>query len=112
MARQRKAAKTHKDGTQTTAQDKRLYTLDVFLVGGPLADEFVAQNPVVSRTIDIRADQTLAELHGAIFQAFDRDEQHLVWLKISAVSTPLKLLRLGVYWTARSRYGLYPEEGL
>src|SRR5262249_51353000 len=35
-----------------------------------------------------------------------------VWLKISAVSTPLKLLRLGVYWTARSRHGLHPEEGL
>ena len=77
MARQRKAAKTHKDGTPTAAQDKRLYTLDVFLVGGPLADEFVEQNPVVSRTIAIRADQTLAELHGAIFTAFDRDEQHL-----------------------------------
>ncbi len=33
-----------------------------------------------------------------------------VWLKISAVSTPLKLLRLSVYWTARSRYRLQPEE--
>jgi hypothetical protein len=77
MARQRKAAKTHKDGTQTTAQDTRLYTLDVFLVGGPLADAFVAQNPVVSRTIVMRADQTLAALHGAIFKAFDREERHL-----------------------------------
>jgi hypothetical protein len=37
---------------------------------------------------------------------------HPVWLKISAVSTPLKLLRLSVYWTARSRHGLHPEEGL
>src|SRR5262249_31046810 len=35
-----------------------------------------------------------------------------VWLKISAVSTPVKWLRLGVYWTARSRHGLHPEEGL
>jgi hypothetical protein len=39
-------------------------------------------------------------------------EPRPVWLKISAVSTPLKLLRLGVYWTARSRHGLHPEEGL
>ena len=77
MARPRKAAKTSKAGTPTAAQDTRLYTLDVFLVGGPLADEFVEQNPVVSRTIAIRADQTLAELHGAIFTAFERDEQHL-----------------------------------
>jgi len=36
----------------------------------------------------------------------------LVWLKISAASTPLKLLRVGVYWTARARHGLYPEEEL
>ena len=72
MPRKRKAAKTNKGGQQSAAQDKRLYTLEVFLVGGPLADEFVAQHPVVSRTIDMRADQTLAELHGAIFKAFDR----------------------------------------
>ena len=61
----------------TDVQDKRLYTLDVFLIGGPMADEFVEQNPVVSRTLEIRADQTLAELHVAIFKAFDREEQHL-----------------------------------
>src|SRR5439155_20052308 len=36
----------------------------------------------------------------------------LVWLKISTVSTPLKLLRLGVYWIARSRHDLQPEERL
>ena len=28
-----------------------------------------------------------------------------VWLKISAISTLLRLLRLGVYWTERSRHG-------
>ena len=39
-------------------------------------------------------------------------EDDAVWLKISAVSTPLKLLRLGVYWTERSRHGLQPEERL
>src|SRR5262249_12061634 len=82
MARSRKAAKTSKEVTPTAAQDKRLYTLDVFLVGGPLADAFVEQNPVVSRTIDMRANQTLAELHGAIFTAFDRQEQHLYEFQI------------------------------
>ena len=35
-----------------------------------------------------------------------------VWLKISAASTRLKLLRLGVYWIARSRHGFHPEERL
>jgi hypothetical protein len=77
MPMKRKAATTKKGGQQSAAQDKRLYTLDVFLVGGPLADEFVEQNPVVSRTIEMRANQTLAELHVAIFKAFDREEQHL-----------------------------------
>ena len=32
-----------------------------------------------------------------------------VWLTISAVSTLLKLLRLGVYWTEQFRYGLQPQ---
>src|SRR5713226_9374396 len=34
-------------------------------------------NPVVSRTIEIWADQTLADLQMAIFKAFDRAEQHM-----------------------------------
>ena len=33
-----------------------------------------------------------------------------VWLKEPADSTPLKSLMLGVYWTARSRHWLSPEE--
>jgi hypothetical protein len=36
----------------------------------------------------------------------------LVRLKISAVSTSLKLLRLGIYWTERSRHGLQAKERL
>jgi hypothetical protein len=35
-----------------------------------------------------------------------------VRLKISAVSTPLKWLRLAVYWIARFRHDLQPEEQL
>ena len=73
----RQPAKTKRRRTTTATQDKRLYTLDVFLVGGPLDDAFVKRNPVVSRTIEIRGDQTLAELHLAIFRAFDREEQHM-----------------------------------
>jgi hypothetical protein len=38
------------------------------------------------------------------------DQAGLVWLKISAASTPLKWLRLGVYWPTRSRHCLQPEE--
>jgi hypothetical protein len=34
-------------------------------------------NKVSSRTIEIRGDQTLDELHHAIFKAYDRQDQHL-----------------------------------
>lgn len=59
------------------AGEKLLYTLEVFLASGPVTEEFVKRNPVVSRTIEIRGDQTLADLHQIIFQAFDREEEHL-----------------------------------
>ena len=73
----RTSAKTKSSRQKTVVQDRGLYTLEVFLVGGPVTDEFLAKNPVVSRTIKIRADQTLAELHAAIFKAFERGEQHM-----------------------------------
>jgi hypothetical protein len=60
--------------------DKRgipLYTLDVFLIGGPVSEKFARKNPVVSRTILIRGDQTLADLHDAIFDAYGRWEEHM-----------------------------------
>lgn len=55
---------------------KALYTLQVFLFDAPVSDEFFKANPVVSRTIEIRGDQTLQDLHNAIFKAFDRWEDH------------------------------------
>jgi hypothetical protein len=55
----------------------RLYTLDVFLIGGPVTKAFAKKNPVISRTIQIRGDQTLEHLHYAIFDAFDRDDEHM-----------------------------------
>jgi tetratricopeptide (TPR) repeat protein len=51
--------------------------LDVFLLEGPVTEAFTQKNPVVSRTIQVRGEQTLADLHQAIFAAFDRWEQHL-----------------------------------
>ena len=35
------------------------------------------KNPVISRTIQIRGDQTLEDLHHAIFDAFGRWEEHM-----------------------------------
>jgi hypothetical protein len=54
----------------------RIYTLEVALLGGLMTERFVEANPVVTRTIAMQGDQTLAGLHRAIFDAFDRhDEQ-------------------------------------
>ena len=59
-----------------------LYTMDVFLVGGPVSEEFMEKNPIVMRTIEIKGNQTLMDLHNAIFDAFDRIDQHLYEFQI------------------------------
>jgi hypothetical protein len=52
----------------------KLYTLEVFLIGGPVPKSFAGK--VISRTIQIRGDQTLQDLHLAIFRAYDRWDEH------------------------------------
>lgn len=54
-----------------------LYVLEVALRSGPVTEKFLKKNPQVIRTIEIRGDQTLADLHAIIFKAFDREEEHL-----------------------------------
>ena len=53
----------------------KVYVMSVFLTNGPVGEKFA--NKVVSRTIEIRGDQTLEQLHHAIFEAFDRFDEHL-----------------------------------
>lgn len=57
------------------APPANLYVLTFCLTGGPMSAKFT--NKVISRTIEIRGDQTLAQLHVAAFLAYDRWEQHL-----------------------------------
>lgn len=57
--------------------DGRVFTLEVLLLGGPVTREFAKKNKVISRVIQVRGDQTLEELHIAIFDAFDRCEEHM-----------------------------------
>ena len=57
--------------------EDRLYTLEVFLISGPITKTFAKRNKIVSRTIQIRGEQTLSDLHEAIFKAFDREEEHM-----------------------------------
>src|SRR5581483_1046862 len=68
-------AKGKAAATADTRPPASLYVLKVFLTGGPISAKFA--NKEVSRTIEIRGDQTLAQLHNAIFQAFDRWDEHL-----------------------------------
>jgi hypothetical protein len=64
-------------GESSEPAKPRLYTLEVFLSSGPIADKFARKNPVISRTIQIRGDQTLEDLHEAIFEAYDRFDAHM-----------------------------------
>ena len=59
------------------SESPRIYTLDVILTDGPITKEFAKKNRSVVRTIEIRGDQTLDDLHEAIFDAFDRDDPHM-----------------------------------
>jgi len=61
----------------TKVAGPHLYTLEVFLLSGQITEKFAKKNPVISRTIQIRGDQTLKDLHQAIFDAYGRWEEHL-----------------------------------
>ncbi len=52
-----------------------VYTLDVYLAGGPITAAYAKRE--ISRRIDILGRQTLHDLHQAIFAAFERWEEHL-----------------------------------
>jgi hypothetical protein len=80
-----------------------IYTLEVFIISGPVDAKFVKKNPVLSRTIIIRGDQTLAQLHKIIFKAFDRFDEHLYEFQVGGKSPQDPMAR---------RYGfpLYPDE--
>jgi len=60
----------------SVTKDNRVFTLDVFLFSGDVSKIFLKENKVVSRTIEIRGNQTLEDLHGCIFKAFNRFEEH------------------------------------
>jgi hypothetical protein len=62
---------------QTSQDNVEIYTLEVFLLNGPITEKFLKKNPVISRTIQIRGDQTLEDLHHVIFDTLGRWEEHL-----------------------------------
>ena len=58
-----------------SARPANLYVLATYLTSGPIGKKFA--NKVVQRVIEIRGDQTLEQLHHAIFEAYDRWDEHL-----------------------------------
>lgn len=77
-----------------------LYLLDVFLIDGPVSSEFIEENPEVSRTIEIRGDNTLEDLHKIIFKAFDREDEHMYEFQVGGC---------GLQDPNARRYGLKQE---
>lgn len=71
------AARTQSVRMTSKAKKTQVYTLEIHIIGGPVTDAFVDRNPVVARTLEIRGNQTLQDLHAAIFNAFDREDEHL-----------------------------------
>jgi hypothetical protein len=59
----------------TGADNPRLYTLKVHLMDD--RKKFAPRRPRVYRIIQIRGNQTLESLHFAIFNAYDRHDEHL-----------------------------------
>lgn len=53
----------------------KVYTLDVYLIGGPVTKEFAGKE--ISRRVQIKGNQTLEDLHRIIFEALDRWDEHL-----------------------------------
>lgn len=64
------------------ASPNTLYVLLVAIMDGPVTEEFIAENPEVSRTIKIKGSNTLKDLHNILFSAFDREENHMYEFQI------------------------------
>ena len=78
-----------------------IYTLEVFIITGLVSKKFIKKNPIISRTLEIRGDQTLAELHEIIFKAFDRFDEHLYEFQVGGK---------GSHDPKAKKYGV-PEQG-
>lgn len=76
-ARKRKSPGRAKTKSAKAAGPAQVYTLEVSLLRGPITQKFFKKNKSVVRTIQIRGDQTLQDLHEAIFDAFDRYDEHM-----------------------------------
>lgn len=93
-------------GVPKTYPKRGVYTLNVKLVGGPVLEEFVKKNPIVSRRIEIRGCLTLDDLHWAIFYSHDRDEDHLYEFQFGGKPNARGVKRFGC---SPGKLGLFDE---
>ena len=77
MKRTKLTSKKPAAGVKLRACEKRLYTFEVALLSGPVTRSFARKNRTISRTIEAHGGHTLADLHNAIFEAFERYDEHL-----------------------------------
>jgi Plasmid pRiA4b ORF-3-like protein len=107
MAKTKKSENVSKKVVNSSAN--ALYVLDVFIIDGPMTEEFIADNPEVSRTIEIKGSNTLEELHKIIFKAFDREEEHMYEFQIGGNGPQDANARRYCLKQAFSISGLTPE---
>lgn len=63
--------------TPLGGKETDIFCFEVYLINGMLTDDFIENNPVVRREIEIRGSQTLADFHRILFKAFDREDEHM-----------------------------------
>lgn len=100
---------TKKKASPSPETGERLYWLQVELYSGPVTQEFADRNPRVYRVIQIRGDQTLLDLHFAIFDAFDREEEHMYEFQVGKRPRDRKALHYGLPDTLDDALWLGPE---
>lgn len=61
------------------------------MIDSPITEKFVAKNPVISRTIEIKGSNTLSELHKIIFKAFDRHDEHMYEFQVGGRGPQFKV---------------------
>ncbi len=66
---------SNREAAAPTAPPANSYVVSVFLLHGPMSKKFA--NKEIRRVIEIRGDQSLEDLHWAIFKAYDRWDEHL-----------------------------------
>jgi len=77
MNQMKRMPKNQLAAAKARPREKQVYTLEVAILSGPMTERFARKNRKISRTIEARGDHTLADLHRAIFDAFDREDEHL-----------------------------------